>query len=146
MTNNDLFYTCALIEFIGRETKNTLQAVVEKLKVAGIRKLLKDAPVNHCLSFEQVGEETVEAYGIEAGSFDSVAMAKYALPGFQDIGKLYAIIIEAVAAEGDDIAQVAYDVLASFLSYEISHFSTDLYYQNPDYLVESYKAGYLLPD
>ena len=35
-------------------------------------------------------------------------------------------------------------IFSSFISEEISDFNTDVYYQNPDYLECSYRAGYLL--
>lgn len=54
---NDYFYVCALIEYIARETKNHRKNIVEKIGEKGIRKLLYDAEVNHCLSFEQVSDE-----------------------------------------------------------------------------------------
>ena len=36
------------------------------------------------------------------------------------------------------------NIFCSFISDEISNFSTDLYYQNPSYLECSYKEGRLL--
>ena len=56
---DDLFYVCSLIEFIARQTKNKRRVIVEALKKEGFIKQLKDAGVNHCLSFEQVGEEII---------------------------------------------------------------------------------------
>lgn len=53
---NNLFHVAALIEYVARETKNHRGVVVSCIGVDGIKKLLRDAPVNHCLSFEQVGE------------------------------------------------------------------------------------------
>ena len=35
---NDLFYTCSLIEYISRKTKNTKKVIVEKLKKENIEK------------------------------------------------------------------------------------------------------------
>lgn len=144
MTDNDLFYVCALIEYTARRTKNRRGVVASSLGVSGIKKQLRDASVNHCLSFEQVSDEIIETYSIPSGSFDTISGMKYSVPDFQSIGKLYAIIIQDLAEDGD-LASVALNVFTSFLSDEISDFSTDLYYQNQSYLEESYKAGTLLP-
>ncbi len=35
---NDLFFTCSLIEYIARKTKNTKKYVVEKLRKENIKK------------------------------------------------------------------------------------------------------------
>ena len=51
---DDLFYVCSLIEFTGRKTKNRRKVIVNALGEQGIAKQLQDAPVNHCLSFDQV--------------------------------------------------------------------------------------------
>ena len=140
---NDLFYVCALIEYISRATKNHRGYVVEKLGHNGIIRQLKDAPVNHCLSFEQVCDEIVEQYEVMTGTFDTVSKCRYKVPSYTDIGKLYAIIIESCMGN-EDVATVIEDVFSSFISDEISKFDTDLYYQNPDYIKESYLAGELL--
>ena len=52
---DDLFYVCSLVEFIARKTKNKRGVVANRLGVEGFTKQLKDAQVNHCLSFEQFG-------------------------------------------------------------------------------------------
>lgn len=59
---NDFFYVCSMIEYTARRTKNHRYAIVEKLQEKGVKKQLHDAPVNHCLSFEQVSDEWIEEY------------------------------------------------------------------------------------
>lgn len=61
---NDYFYVCALIEYIARETKNHRGDIVKAIGEEGIKKLLYDAEVNHCLSFEQVSDEVISYYQI----------------------------------------------------------------------------------
>lgn len=142
-TRNDLFYVCSLIEFITRKTLNKRGAVVDALGKSGIQKQLSDADVNHCLSFEQVSDEVIEAYHIENGSFDTISNCEYSIPSYTDIGKLYAILIAGCSEEGKEGEELE-KIFKSFISDEISDFSTGLYYQNPDYLKWSYKEGYLL--
>lgn len=146
MTNkerDDLFYVCSLIEYIGRATRNKRGIIVSALGEKGVQKQLKDAEVNHCLSFEQVSDEVIEQYAITQGSFDTVSNCKYTVPDFQDIGKLYSILIENCAKTGEEIKELM-KIFASFISDEISDFRTGLYYQNPSYLMCSYQEGYLL--
>lgn len=97
---NDYFYVCSLIEYIARETKNRRGIIAGILGKSGVEKLLYDAEVNHCLSFEQVSDEVIEQYGISNGDFDTITECKYVVPSFQDIGKLYSIMIEDCAEPG----------------------------------------------
>lgn len=146
MTNkerNDYFYVCALIEYIARETKNHRKNIGEKIGEKGIRKLLYDAEVNHCLSFEQVSDEVIEYYKIRQGNYDTISKCKYSIPSYLDIGKLYSIMIEDCAKEGEEVEELI-KIFSSFISDEISDFRTDVYYQNPDYLEWSYREGKLL--
>ena len=140
---NDYFYVCALIEYIARETKNHRGDVVKAIGEEGIEKLLYDAEVNHCLSFEQVSDEVIDYYRIKEGTFDTISDCHYSVPSYLDIGKLYSIMIEDCAKHGEEV-QVLMKIFSSFISDEISDFNTDLYYQNQDYLEWSYREGKLL--
>ena len=140
---NDYFYVCALIEYIARETLNHRGDIVSAIGRKGVEKLLHDAEVDHCLSFEQVGDEVISYYKIKNGNFDTISACKYSVPSFLDIGKLYRIMIEDCAKPGNEVQELI-NIFNSFISDEISNFNSDLYYQNPDYLEWSYSEGKLL--
>ncbi len=140
---NDLFYVCSLIEYVARKTKNKRGVIASALGKDGVEKQMHDAQVNHCLSFEQVGDELIERYQIPEGDFDTITECKYAIPSFTDIGRLYSIMIEDCAECGNEVEELI-KIFSSFISDKISNFRTDIYYQNPGYLECSYKAGYLL--
>ena len=137
---NDYFYVCALIEYIARETHNHRGDIVKAIGRKGIEKLLYDAEVNHCLSFEQESDEVISYYKITNGEFDTISDCKYPVPSYLDIGKLYSIMIEDCAAPGEEVQELI-NIFSSFISDEISRFQTDLYYQNPEC---SYREGKLL--
>ncbi|MBR0400646.1 MAG: hypothetical protein IJH95_07545 [Mogibacterium sp.] len=82
-------------------------------------------------------------YKIPEGDFDPAAGSPYSIPSVQDVGRLYSIIIQDCAEPDEEDAELI-KVFKSSLSDLISNFRSDLYYQNPSYLEESYKAGYLL--
>ena len=136
---NDYFYVCALIEYIARETQNHRGDIVKQIGKEGLEKLLYDAEVNHCLSFEQVSDEVIEYYKIKNGDFDTISECKYSVPSYLDIGKLYSIMVEDCSDSGQEL-DVLIKIFDSFISDEISDFNTDLYYQNPSYLECSYQA------
>ena len=140
---NDYFYVCALIEYIARETLNHRGDIVSAIGRKGVEKLLHDAEVDHCLSFEQVGDEVISYYKIKNGNFDTISACKYSVPSFLDIGKLYSIMIEDCAKPGNEVQELI-NIFNSFISDEIPNFNSDLYYQNPDYLEWSYREGKLL--
>jgi len=140
---NDYFYVCSLIEYIARKTKNRRGAITGLLCKKGIEKLLYDAEVNHCLSFEQVSDEVIDRYKIPNGNFDTISECKYSIPSFMDIGKLYSIMIEDCAEPGREVDELL-NIFSSFISDEISNFNTDVYYQNLSYLECSYREGHLL--
>ena len=103
---NDYFYVCALIEYIARETLNHRGDIVKAIGEEGIKKLLHDAEMDHCLSFEQVSDEVISYYKIKKGNFDTISNCKYSVPSFLDIGKLYSIMIEDCAKQGEEVQEL----------------------------------------
>lgn len=100
--DNNLFYTCSLIEYISRKTKNTRVTVVNKLGEKRIGKILDLADVYHCDNIERVSEDFIEDACIEEGMFDNVAECRYAIPSYWDIGKVYKRLIKRVAEEEEN--------------------------------------------
>lgn len=139
---NGLFYVCSLIEYIGRKTRNRRGDVVAAMDDDCLQHQLDYADVNHCLPFERVSDELIAECGIKAGTFDTITGCPYAIPTETSIGRVYSTLIEET--ETGNIPAAMRKVFASFLSDEISDFANGVYYQNPSYLRESYKAGKLL--
>ena len=100
--DNDLFFTCGLIDYIARKTKNTRVTVVNKLGEKRIGKILDLADVYHCDNIERVSEDFIEDACIEEGMFDNVAECRYAIPSYWDIGKVYKRLIKRVADEEEN--------------------------------------------
>lgn len=144
---NDVHYVCALIEYTARETGNFPVVVAKALGVAGVRRQLELASVNHCLTFAEVSDELVTMYHIPTGERRMDAY-KYELPYYLDIGYLYADLVEDVCPvekpDMDALAQSIYDVFNSFLSTEISNFDSSLYYSGREYLKCCYEDGEII--
>ena len=138
--DNDLFYTCSLIEYIGRKTKNTRATVVNQLGKTRLEKIYDLADVYHCDNMERVGMDYIEAAQIKEGTFDNVAECRYAIPSCWDIGKVYKRLIMRVAEEEKktviDTLVVIYN---SFLSEKIDDYNSSVYYENPNYIFECYR-------
>lgn len=58
--DSNLFYTCSLIEYIGREKKQRRSAVVNYLGKNTIKRIYNYADVFHCDPIEKVADEFIE--------------------------------------------------------------------------------------
>lgn len=139
---NNLFYVCSLIEHIGRKTKNRRSDVVAAMDDRCLMHQFEYADMNHSLPFDRVSDELIAECGIKNGMFDTIAGCRYSIPTETSIGKVYATLIEET--DEGNMGESLRRVFGSFISDEISNFANGVYYQNPSYLLESYKAGRLL--
>ena len=140
---NDLFYVCSLIEFIGRRQKLRRSEVVARLGEATIRRIYRYADTFHCEQIEKVADDFISMRSLPAGDFDNVASCRYAVPGYWDIGAVYARLIEDVMDGADPIAKLV-EVYSSWMNDALSRFNSDLFYQSRQYIAECYRAGTIL--
>ena len=142
---NDLFFLCSLIEYIGRKTKNYRSTVVNALGKKELQHIYDYADVYHCENIDKVTDELVEKHHIEEGYFDNVSTAHYAIPSHCDIGKVYQRLILDVAQSTDsNVIDTLIVVYNSWITRNIDNYNSSMYYENPSYLFESYKAGMVL--
>ena len=71
--NSALFFTCSLIEFIGRTTKNKRQDVLDYLGKKDVARIYKYADVFHCEPIEKVADDFIQRNQIQTGTFDNIA-------------------------------------------------------------------------
>ena len=141
-SENDLFFACSVIEFIGRKTRNHRGVVVQRLGENEIARLLELADVLHCEPVENVAADLIARRGIADGGFDNVALCKYSVPTHFDIAKVYKRLIVAVAdAQHITLAEALQQVYTSWISEKISDYNSSMYFENPQYLYESYRVG-----
>ena len=128
--DNDLFYTCSLIDYIARKTKNTRADVVDKLGKQRLDKIYDLADVYHCDNIDRVSADFIEEAGIQEGNFDNVKECNYAIPSHWDIGKVYKRLIKAVAEhEKIEVIDALIKVYNSFLSDKIDDYNSSMYYE-----------------
>ena len=139
---NDLFYTCSLIEYIGKKTKNTRAAVVNALGRSRISKIYELADVYHSDSLDRVSDDFIQDAMITGGSFDNVASAKYAVPSHWDMGKVYKRLILGISREtGMDIVDALFAAYNSFVSNKIDNYNSSFYYDAPGNILNAYLYG-----
>ena len=140
---NDLFYVCSLIEYIGRERKLRRADVVSALGEDSIRRIYRYADTFHCEQIAKVADDFITLRSIPSGDFDNVAKCRYAVPGYWDIGAVYARLIEDVSDGADPVSKLM-EVCASWMSDALSRFNSDLFYQSRGYIAECYRTGRIL--
>lgn len=141
--NNRLFFTCSLIEYIGRTVKRTRREVVEFLTKDRIARIYEYADVFHCEPIEKVAFEFIEESKIQQGNFDNVKECRYTVPDYWDIGEVYERLIED-SHEDEKIVEGIWEVYHSWIDEYISDYNTDFYYQPRDYIAVCYKEGKVL--
>lgn len=140
--SNDLFFTCSLIDYISRKTKNKRPVVVEKLGTEKIKKIYDLADVYHSYNIEQVAEEFINEVGIPMGTFDNVKDCNYAIPTHWDIGKVYKrLIMGVVEAKNIEAIDALIEVYNSFICDLIDNYNGSFYYENPHYILDTYLTG-----
>lgn len=138
-----LFYTCSLIEYIGRQQKQKRSEVVRLLGMQTLERIYRYADVFHCEPIEKTAAEFITNCNIPTGKYDNVAACRYTVPDYWTIGEVYERLIED-AAPGDDaahIVQTLTEVYTSWVDETISNYNTDFYYQSREYIYECYKEG-----
>ena len=64
--DNDLFFTCSLIEYIARKTKNKRADVVNALGRKNIEKIYELADVYHSDNIDRVSDDFIQPYYMPA--------------------------------------------------------------------------------
>ena len=141
--NNNLFYTCSLIELIGRITKNTRKDVVEYLG-DDLKRIYSHADVFHCEPIEKVADDFIGRNAVKEGVYDPASKAKYTVPDYWDIGEVFQRLVEDTSDE-DHVVEGIRKVFSSWIAERILNFNSDLFYQPREYIAECYRACVIIP-
>lgn len=136
MNNSALFYTCSLIEVIGRQCKLKRSDVVSFRGDKVIRRIYSHAGVLHCEPIEKAADEFISLCNLPNGNFDNEKNCKYKVPDYWTIGEVYECLIEDV--DCGDIIETLKAVYSSWIDGAISNYNSDFFYQPRDYIRECY--------
>ena len=140
--NSDLFYTCSLIEYIGRKQKQKRETVVKLLGQETIRRIYRYADVFHCEPIAKTADDFIHICNIPVGAYDNLEKAKYEIPDYWTIGEVYERLIEDVSEDSTEaIVDTIMAVYSSWISDAISNYNTDFYYQSREYICQCYTEG-----
>ena len=140
--NTALFYTCSLIEFIARQTKNERSLVVNLLG-DNIERIYKYQDVFHREPIEKVADDFITRANIPNGQYDNVKLCRYNVPDYWDIGEVFSRLLEDCYSEEETFKGIR-EVYNSWISKKILNFNSDLYYQSREYIAECYRSGYII--
>ncbi len=137
--DNDLFFTCSLIDYIARKTKNKRVTVVDKLGKETIAKIYDLADVYHSDNIETISDDFIAQANISMGDFDNVKSAKYAVPSHWDIGKVYKrLVLGIVREKGLSVVDALFEAYHSFVSDKIDDYNSSFYYDSPQNILNAY--------
>lgn len=140
--NSDLFYTCSLIEYIGRKQKQRRETVVKLLGRGTIRRIYRYADVFHCEPIAKTADDFIHICNIPVGAYDNLEKAKYEIPDYWTIGEVYERLIEDVTEDNTEaVVDTIMAVYSSWISDAISNYNTDFYYQSREYICQCYTEG-----
>ena len=140
--NSALFYTCSLIEFIGRKRKLRRSELVKYMGREAIDRIYRYADVFHCEPIEKTADDFITKLDIPKGDFDNVASCRYTVPDYWTIGEVYERLIEDVAGNDEEhITDTLVEVYSSWIDKAISNYNTDFYYQSREYIYLCYREG-----
>ncbi len=140
--NSALFYTCSLIEYIGRERKLKRSEVVHVLGESAIRRIYRYADVFHCEPIEKTADDFNTNLNIPEGDFDNVASCRYTVPDYWTIGEVYERLIEDLSgSREEEVLKNLMEVYTSWIDRVISNYNSDFYYQSREYILECYREG-----
>ena len=140
--DNDLFFTCSLIEYIARKTKNRREDVVNALGKESVAKIYNLADVYHSDNIDRVSKDFIQAAGIAEGTFDNISAARYAVPSHWDIGKVYKRLILGIVREKRmDVIDALFAAYHSFVSDKIQDFNSSFYYDAPQNILNAFLDG-----
>lgn len=139
---NDLFFTCSLIDYIARKTKNKRSAVVNALGRTSVAKIYDLADVYHSDNIDTVSEYFIQKAGITPGAYDNIASTRYSLPGHWDIGKIYKRLILGIAREKRiPVTDALFQAYHSFISDKIDDYNSSFYYDAPQNILNAFLDG-----
>lgn len=140
--NSDLFYTCSLIEYIGRERKLKRSEVVRAMGEETIRRIYCYADVFHCEPIAKTADEFITNLSILEGDFDNVSDCRYTVPDYWTIGQVYErLIMDISGGDEEHVVERLMEVYTSWISDAISNYNSDFYYQPRDYIRVCYEEG-----
>lgn len=143
--SNDIFFVCGLIEYVARLTNNRRSDVVNLIGRSKLQHFFELADVYHSENIDKIANDLILKYHIQTASYNNIVNAKYSIPSHWDISKVFTrLIVNVFEERNSDPIDVLIEIYNSWICDKLQDYNSSLYYENPDYLFQSYKAGQIL--
>lgn len=138
MALNDIFYVASLIVYISRKTNNTLPSIARWLGVKGLKELVSDAQINHCLTFEEVAEEVIEDYKISYGHVEPSPAVLCKTPSHTAMGKVFMRLVFDTQEDPFLYANQLYEIFTSRIAEELTDYSSAFFFASRSEIANRY--------
>lgn len=136
--DNDLFFTCSLIEAIARTTKNTKKELLTIIGKENIAKIYSLAGTYHSENLDKVINELIKKYKIKSGTYNPVKTTNIKIPTIWEIGRVYQRLIIMVDNHQEKYVDTLFQVLTSWIIPKIDNYNSSMYYETPNYIYACY--------
>ena len=140
--DNNVFYVCSLIEYLGRVTKNTKSDIVKYLGKDKIKKIYDLADVYHSEDIKNTADDLIMEQKIPTGNYDIFKKIDNSNPPtYWDMGKVYQRLIKSISKNSDEYLDKMIEVMTSWIIPHFDNYDSSLYFENPSYLEVCYEEG-----
>lgn len=140
---SNLFFTCSLIEYIGRQLHLQRSNIIDSLGKNIIKRIYDNAQTLHCEPIAKVADDVIEEAHLQAGTYENTADRCSTYPDYWAIGAVYARLVEDFS-EDKDAVDILFQVYHSWITEFIDNYNLPIYYQSRNYLAACYEEGKIL--
>ena len=141
--NNNLFFTCSLIEYIGRTVKQKRGDVVKVLGKNRIERTYSYADVFHCEDIDKTVDEAHDR--LKIGKTNGLFFRPGLRPAFYDMAMVYQYLIQDIYKNDEsynkDLIDTIYDVFTSKVGLALENYKNCLYWQSGECIYDCYIRG-----
>ncbi len=138
-----LFFTCSLVEQLGRSLHAKRGDIVSALGAKGIQTIYEHADVLHCEPIEKVADDAITEFRLTGGAFTNTEGKRFSVPDVWTMGKVYARLIEDISNDSN-VVDTLVNIYTSWIDERLSDYNSAFYYQPRDYIAECFRAGVVL--
>lgn len=144
ITNDDLYFTCYMIEKVARHIKQHNKYVVNKIGKDNLKHLISCAEVLHCENPQKVVDEWINEYSLETGDFDITNInpeLATIIPTELDMGAVYQRLILDTLSSNEDFVDGIIRVYNNPICKVIDNYNCSAFYEPSYVIARAYQDG-----
>lgn len=144
VTENDLYFTCYMIERIARKLRQRNRYVVNHIGKEELERILSMANVLHSENPLKVESEWIEEYHLKNGDFDILNInpdLDVHIPSETQMGKVYMRLIVDTMVPEENYAEAILRVYNNSICEVIDNYNGSAYYEPSYVIARAYNEG-----